>query len=81
MLSHDVMSLGQEEMDAKKKAILDYAWLFARRKSSARAFSLFIPPWYGCGVWFCSRGIKMTQDDSVFFGVLEWWWSLGVVTE
>ncbi len=28
---------------AKKKAILDYAWPFARRKSSARSFSLFIP--------------------------------------
>jgi hypothetical protein len=50
ILSPDVMSLGQEEMDAKKKAILDYAWLFARRKSSARSFSLFIPAWYGCGV-------------------------------
>jgi hypothetical protein len=44
------MSLGQEEMDAKKKAILDYARLFAGRKSTARSFSLFIPAWYGCGV-------------------------------
>jgi hypothetical protein len=51
---------------AKKKAILDCARLFAGRKSTARSFSLFIPAWYGCGVWFCSRGIKRAQDDSVF---------------
>jgi hypothetical protein len=66
---------------AKKKAILDCARLFAGRKSTARSFSLFIPAWYGCGVWFCSRGIKRAQDDSVFFGALEWWLWLGVVAE
>jgi hypothetical protein len=31
--------------------------------------------------WFCSRGIKRAQDDSVFFGALEWWLWLGVVAE
>jgi hypothetical protein len=28
--------------------------------------------------WRWPQEIKRTQDDSVFFGALQWWWWLGV---
>jgi hypothetical protein len=33
------------EGDAKQQAIVACAWLFGRRKSLARSFTLFMPGW------------------------------------